>query len=245
MRTLFLSSLLTLLLAGPVLAQDSQPAAKASLSEVFAKAREAGALKDGKVHTYFRGQNPSVALVEHQATLAKGALTSVFTEHGSGGAFVRSTYQLDSKGVLQKLTIERGTRESYPDATESRSYAREKGELVEQVKEGQDAIRAPLPEDAIPMAIVTFFLPRIAGHLPSELEFTPLFEAQVHPQTMTLRASGTKAGAEVAILVGGQAALTIHVDPDDRIERLEAPGNVIKKLSKADAEAALAKLRPA
>lgn len=248
MRTpLLLASSLVLLLGSPLLAQDSQPSKPAAtLGQSLAAASKAGALKEGKRHTYFKGKNPSVALVEHELTLAKGALTSVFTEHGSGGAFVRSTYRIDAEGVLQGVTIERGTRDSYPEATETQRYAREKDELVEQVKEGTQPERSPLPKGAIPMAVVTFFLPNLAEHLPTELEFTPVFEAQVHTQTMALETSATKGGFQLAIKVGGQAAVTLDVSSKGRVEQMTAPGgNVIKPLSKEDAEAALAKLRPA
>jgi hypothetical protein len=244
---LLLVGSLTLLLSGILPAQDSQPAAKAkpTLKQVLAAAQKAGAIKDGKHHTYFRGQDPSVALVEHEATLAKGTLTSVFTEHGSGGSFVRSSYQLDAEGLLQEVKIERGTRDSYPEATETQTYRREKDELVEQVKEGKKAERSSLPKNAIPMSLVTFFLPRISGHV-NGLVFTPLFEAQVYSRTMSLGTLATKAGSQVEVLIDAQAAVTIYVDHERRITRLQVPaGSGVKRLSTEEAEAALAKLRPA
>jgi len=245
--TLLQAGLLTLLLLGPVAAQDSQPASTSkTLGEVLKAAREAKVLVEGTRREYFKGKNPGVALVDHETTVTKEGLSSAFTEHAPSGAFVRSTYRIDAEGILQEVKIERGTRDSYPDATETVSYRREKGELVEvkegPVKEGEQAERSKLPQNAIPMSTVTFLLPTLAKHLPAKLEFTPLFEAQVHTSTMVL----TWGESQAAIVVDGQPVITIDVDGKGAIKQLNAPGdNVIKQLTAEEAEAALAKLRPA
>tara|TARA_R110002072_G_scaffold178376_3_gene334415 strand:+ start:166 stop:909 length:744 start_codon:yes stop_codon:yes gene_type:complete len=243
--TLLRASLLALLLLGPIAAQESQPA-QPTLGSVLQAAREAKVLVEGTRREFFKGQNPGVALVEHEARVTKEGLSSAFTEHAPSGAFVRSTYRIDAEGVLQEVKVERGTRDSYPDATETTSYLREPGELVQQVKEGEKAERSQLPQDAIPMSVVTFLLPTLAAHLPEKLAFTPLFEAQVHGQTMALTRATTKGGTLLGIEVEGQAAITIDVDSKGRVKQLNAPGgNVIKQLTTEAGEAALAKLRPA
>lgn len=243
--TLLRASLLALLLLASASAQESQPTG-ATLGQVLQAGRKAKALVEGRQHEFFRGGNPNVALVEHETLVTKDDLSSVFTEHRASGAFVRSTYRVDLEGILQEVKIERGTRDSYPSATETESYRREKGDLVEQVKEGQKAERTKLPQNAIPMSVVTFLLPNLLKHLPEKLEFTPLFEVEVHGQTMTLTRSTTKAGSQVAIEVDGQAVFTIDVDTKGQIKQLNAPaGNVIKRLTTEEGDAALAKLRPA
>ena len=180
------AGLLGLLLLGSAAAQESQPA-QSTLAQVLKAARQAKTLVEGTRREFFKGQNPGVALVDHEATVTKEGLSSAFTEHAPSGAFVRSSYRIDAEGILQEVKVERGTRDSYPDATETTSYLREEGELVQQVKEGEKAERSKLPQDAIPMSVVTFLLPTLSAHLPEKLAFTPLFEAQVHGQTMALR----------------------------------------------------------
>lgn len=245
--TLLRAGLLALLLVAPLAAQDSRPAQAApTLGQVLQAAREAKVLVEGTRRQYFKGQNPGVALVDHETRITKTGLSAAFTEHAPSGAFVRSTYRIDAEGVLQEVKIERGTRDSYPEASETTSYRREKDQLVEVVKEGEQPEARELPRNAIPMSVVTFLLPTLSAHLPERLEFTPLFEAEIHGQSMTLTRSSSEAGSLLGIEFGGQQAISIEVDPRGRIKQLNAPGgNVIKQLTSEAGEAALAKLRPA
>ncbi|MBL4845986.1 MAG: hypothetical protein JKY65_10705 [Planctomycetes bacterium] len=236
----------------PASAQDSKPTsqptsqpAKTALAGVLEAARKDKIKLEGR-HVYFLGKNPGVALLEHETKRTKRGLEAIFSEHAPDGSFVRSTYVLDSAGKLLAIEIGTGTRDSYPDASRTQRFVREGKELAELNKTKLTGGRKKLPISALPMSVVMFVLPSLAKHLPASLEFVPVFESQVHGETMVLSCEATKDGARAAVLVSGQPAVTIQIDSKGAVTQMETPdGNVIKPVSEAKAKAILAKLRPA
>jgi len=242
-RALVLFALATIL-AG-VLSSDARADGERPLGNLLRDARAAETLQKLAGTTYYEGGKGRTSLVEHSLEVDEKGLTSVFVEHLNTGGAVRTRYRLNTTGLLESISVETATPEGYPSYTPTSAAKREGQELVVE----KPAKRSALPEDATPMAVMMFVLPRLLVHLPESLELTPVYGRKVLPSGFQIRRLEAK-GDEVPIEIlapDKTSIMKIFVSRAEKtlgqLLRLEARKETIRPLSAAEAKGQLEALR--
>tara|TARA_R110002072_G_scaffold150080_1_gene298235 strand:+ start:416 stop:1474 length:1059 start_codon:yes stop_codon:yes gene_type:complete len=233
-----------LILVG-LLCSDARADGERPLGNLLRDARAAKTLQKLAGTSYYEGGRGRTSVVEHTLEVDERGLTSVFVEHLKTGGAIRTRYRLNLTGLLESISTETATPEGYPSYTPTSASKREGQELVTETP----AQRAPLPEDATPMPVMMFVLPRLLIHLPETLELTPVHGKRALPSGFQLRRHEAK-GDEVPIEVlaaDKTSIMKIFVSGAEQslgqLLRLEARKETIRPLSAAEAKRHLEALR--